>query len=102
MMLLADAYNDILSSSCATPSAMVFASVPASVPLFAKGPSAVAEGRCRTDKLDAVIKPKSSREATMVGRGASPRPSLSRRDRWFESCFLQRRVCELRCEGHLL
>ena len=43
MMLVADAYNDILSSSCATPSAMVFASVPACVkttsePKFADSP----------------------------------------------------------------
>ena len=38
----------------------------------------------RTDKLDEVIKHRSSRETTMVGRGASLRPSLSRRDRWFE------------------
>ena len=28
----------------------------------------------------------------MVGRGPPPRPSLSRRDRWFESISLQRRV----------
>src|SRR6516162_6842962 len=37
----------------------------------AKGLSAVAEGRSRTDKLDRVIKHRSSRETTMVGRGAS-------------------------------
>jgi hypothetical protein len=44
-----------------------------------------------------VIKHRSFRETTMVGRGPPPpRPSLSRRDRWFESIFLQRGVCELR------
>ena len=42
-----------------------------SVPLSEKGLSAVAERRCRTDKLDGVIKHRSSRETTMVGRGAS-------------------------------
>jgi len=36
-----------------------------------KGLSAVADERCRTDKLDGVIKHRSSRETTMVGRGAS-------------------------------
>src|SRR6516162_8131841 len=40
-------------------------------PALAKGLSAVAEGRCLTDKLDGVIKHRSSRETTMVGRGAS-------------------------------
>jgi len=34
-----------------------------------KGLSAVADERCRTDKLDGVIKHRSSRETTMVGRG---------------------------------
>jgi hypothetical protein len=38
-------------------------------PAPAKGLSAVAEGRCRTDKLDGLIKHRSSRETTMVGRG---------------------------------
>jgi hypothetical protein len=37
----------------------------------AKGLSAVADERCWTDKLDGVIKHRSSRETTMVGRGAS-------------------------------
>ena len=36
-----------------------------------KGISAVADERCRTDKLDVVIKHRSSRETTMVGRGAA-------------------------------
>jgi len=36
-----------------------------------KGLSAVADERRRTDKLDGVIKHRSSRETTMVGRGAS-------------------------------
>ena len=36
-----------------------------------KGLLAVADERCRTDKLDGVIKHWSSRETTMVGRGAS-------------------------------
>jgi len=36
-----------------------------------KGLSAVADERCRTDQLDGVIKHRSSRETTMVGRGAS-------------------------------
>jgi hypothetical protein len=36
-----------------------------------KGLSAVADERCRTDKLDGVIKHRLSRETTMVGRGAS-------------------------------
>ena len=55
-------------------------------PALVKGLWAVADERCRTDKLDGVIKHRSSRETTMVGRGASlGRPSLSRRDRWFES-----------------
>jgi hypothetical protein len=40
-------------------------------PALAKGLSAVAEGRCLTDKLDGIIKHRSSRETTMVGRGAS-------------------------------
>src|SRR6516162_5082228 len=57
-------------------------------------PLVVAEGRSRTDKLDGVIKHRSSRETTMVGH-VSPPPSLSRRDRWFESTPLQRRVNEL-------
>src|SRR5262249_12031583 len=39
-------------------------------PALAKGLSAVAEGGRRTDKLDGVIKHRSSRETTMVGRGA--------------------------------
>ena len=42
-----------------------------SVPLLRKGLLAVAERRYRTDKLDGVIKHRSSRETTMVGRGAS-------------------------------
>ena len=36
-----------------------------------KGLSAVADERCRTDKLDGVIKHRSTRETTVVGRGAS-------------------------------
>src|SRR6516164_9496132 len=40
-------------------------------PARVKGLSAVADERCRTDKLDGVIKRRSSRETTMVGRGAS-------------------------------
>ena len=36
-----------------------------------KGLSAVADERCRTDKLDGVITHRSSRETTMVGRGAA-------------------------------
>jgi len=40
-------------------------------PALVKGLSAVADERCRTDKLDGVIKHRSSRETTMVGRGAS-------------------------------
>jgi len=55
-----------------------------------KGLAAVADERCRTDKLDGVIKHRSSRETTMVGRGASLDGPLSRRDRWFESGSLQR------------
>jgi hypothetical protein len=39
------------------------------VPLLRKGFSAVAERRCRADKLDGVIKHRSSRETTVVGRG---------------------------------
>ena len=39
-------------------------------PALVKGLSAVADERCRTDKLDGVIKHRSSRETTMVGRGA--------------------------------
>ena len=41
------------------------------VPLFVKGLSAVADKRCRTDKLDGVIKHRSFLKTTMVGRGAS-------------------------------
>jgi len=40
-------------------------------PALVKSLSAVADERCRTDKLDGVIKHRSSRETTMVGRGAS-------------------------------
>src|SRR5256885_11332292 len=40
-----------------------------SVPLLRKGLSAVAERRCRTDKLDGVITQRSSRETMGVGRG---------------------------------
>jgi len=40
-------------------------------PARVKGLSAVADERCRTDKLDGVIKRRSSREKMMVGRGAS-------------------------------
>src|SRR6516225_3181549 len=40
-------------------------------PARVKGLSPVADERCRTDKLDGVIKHRSSRETTMVGRGAS-------------------------------
>jgi len=36
-----------------------------------KGLSAIADERCGTDKLDEVIKYRSSRETTIVGRGAS-------------------------------
>src|SRR6516162_1512406 len=39
-------------------------------PALVKGLSAVADERCRTDKPDGVIKHRSSRETTMVGRGA--------------------------------
>jgi len=42
-----------------------------SITLLWKGLSAIADERCRTDKLDGVIKHRSSRETTMVGRGAS-------------------------------
>src|SRR6516225_7864258 len=38
-------------------------------PALVKDLSAVVDGRCRTDKLDGVIKHRSSRETTMVGRG---------------------------------
>ena len=40
-------------------------------PALVKGLSAVADERSRTDKLDGVIKHRSSRETTMVGRRAS-------------------------------
>ena len=40
-------------------------------PALVNGFSAVADERCRTDKLDGVIKHRSSRETTMVGRGAA-------------------------------
>src|SRR5215472_5451359 len=40
-----------------------------SVPLLGKGLSAVAEPRCRTDKIDEVIRHRSSRETTVVERG---------------------------------
>jgi len=40
-------------------------------PALVKGLSAVADERCQIDKLDGVIKHGSSRETTMVGRGAS-------------------------------
>src|SRR6516164_2159214 len=40
-------------------------------PALVKGLSAVADERCRTDKLDGVITHRSSRETTMVGRGAA-------------------------------
>src|SRR5438270_1798255 len=40
-------------------------------PALAKRLSAVAEGRCRTDKLDGVIKHRSSRATTMVGGRAA-------------------------------
>jgi len=40
-------------------------------PALVKGLSAVADERCQTDKLDGVIKHRSSRETTMVGRGGS-------------------------------
>ena len=40
-------------------------------PARVKGLSAVADERCRTDKLDRAIKRRSSRETTMVGRGAT-------------------------------
>ena len=40
-------------------------------PARVKGLSAVADERCRTDKLDGVIKRRSSRETMMVGRGVS-------------------------------
>jgi hypothetical protein len=39
-------------------------------PAVAKGLSAIAEGTYQTDKLDGVIKHRSSREMTMVGGGA--------------------------------
>ena len=38
-------------------------------PALVKGLSAVADERCQADKLDGVIKHRSSRETTMVGRG---------------------------------
>jgi hypothetical protein len=60
-------------------------------PALVKGLSAVADERCQTDKLDGVIKRRSSRETTMVGRGASLDGRLPR-NRWFESGSLQRRV----------
>src|ERR1700756_2818103 len=67
-----------------------------SVPLLRKGLSAVAERSCRTDKLDGIIKHRSSRKTTVVGCG----PPLHSRlfdggDRWFESIPLQQRVCKL-------
>jgi len=40
-------------------------------PALVKGLSAVAGKRCRIDNLDWVLKHRSSRETTMVGRGAS-------------------------------
>ena len=40
-------------------------------PALVKGLSAVADERGQTDKLDGVIKHRSSRETTMVGRGAA-------------------------------
>jgi hypothetical protein len=40
-------------------------------PALVKGLSVVADERCRTAKLDGIIKHRSSRETTMVGRGAS-------------------------------
>jgi len=40
-------------------------------PARVEGLSAVADERCRTDKLDRAIKRRSSRETTMVGRGAT-------------------------------
>ena len=40
-------------------------------PARVKGLSAVADERCRTDKLDGVIKRRSSRKTTMVGREAT-------------------------------
>ena len=45
-------------------------------PALAKSLSAVAERRTRTDKLERVIKHRSSLETTMVGRGASPQGRL--------------------------
>jgi len=66
-----------------------------SVPLFAKRVSRL--WPAGPISWTGVIKHRSSRETTMVGRGPPPpRPSLSRRDRWFESIFLQRRVYEHR------
>src|SRR6516165_7604240 len=54
--------------SCHVPAARPIASIG---PGLVKGLSAVVDERCRTDKLDGVIKHRSSRETTMVGRGAS-------------------------------
>jgi len=49
-------------------------------PALVKGLSAVADERCRADKLDGVIKHRSSRETTMVGRllRGDPRPTACR------------------------
>jgi hypothetical protein len=55
-------------------------------PALVKGLSAVADERRRTDKLDGVIKHRSSRETTMVGRGASP--TAASRLAWNEECLL--------------
>ena len=53
-------------------------------PARVKGLSAVADERCRTDKLDGVIKRRSSRETMMVGRGVSL--DGSRQLFWTEKC----------------
>jgi len=49
-------------------------------PALVKGLSAVADERCRTNKLDGVIKHRSSRETTMIGRlvRGDPRPAACR------------------------
>src|SRR5215831_17687276 len=54
------------------------------VPLFRKSLSAVAERRCRTDKLDGVIKHGLSHKTTMVGRGPLSTAVFLPSDRWFE------------------
>ena len=72
-------------------------------PARVKGLSAVADERCRTDKLDGVIKHRSSCEATMVGRGATldGRLFLSGTDRRYgaggEEWQLRRWIFSMEC-----